>query len=198
MNRKIYNILMVGVGGQGIITASDIFALAALIHGFDAKKSEIHGMSQRGGSVFSHVRFGEKVHSPVIARGEVDILLSLEEMETLRWLAYANKKSLVVVSKTRIKPAMVSDYPEDMEQQLGKSFPNLLMVDPGVLSKRIENEKFFNVSLLGLIAPLLPISIQAWEKAIGQKVPLHFLEQNLNAFKQGSLYYDSIKKEVNS
>jgi indolepyruvate ferredoxin oxidoreductase beta subunit len=185
---------MVGVGGQGIITASDIFTLAALIHGYDAKKSEIHGMSQRGGSVFSHIRFGEKVYSPVISRGEVDILLSLEEMETLRWISYANKKSLVVVCKTQIKPAMVNDYPEGIEQELNKSCPNLLLVDPEVLGKKIKNEKFFNVTLLGFIAPLLPISTQAWEKAVKQKVPLRFLEQNLNAFKQGSIYYDSIKR----
>jgi len=198
MNQKIYNILMVGVGGQGIITASDILTLASLIHGCDAKKSEIHGMSQRGGSVFSHVRFGGKVYSPVIAQGEADILLSLEEMETLRWLSYANNKSLVVVCRTRIKPPMVDNYPQGLEQELKKVCPNLLLVEPGMLSEQIASDKFFNVALLGFIAPLLPLSVKAWEEAVRATVPAGFLAQNLNAFKQGSIFYHSIKKEVNS
>jgi indolepyruvate ferredoxin oxidoreductase beta subunit len=196
MDQKIYNILMVGVGGQGIITASDILTLAALNHGCDAKKSEIHGMSQRGGSVFSHVRFGPKIYSPVIAQGEADILLSLEEMETLRWLSFANTKSLVVVCKTRIKPAMTAEYPEEIEQELEKACPNLLLLDLKLLGEKIQSEKFFNVALLGFIAPLLSISSQAWEEAIREKVPSRFLEQNLNAFKQGNIFYHSLIKEV--
>jgi indolepyruvate ferredoxin oxidoreductase beta subunit len=196
MNQKIYNILMVGVGGQGIITASDILTLAALHHGCDAKKSEIHGMSQRGGSVFSHVRFGRKIFSPVIAKGGADILLSLEEMETLRWLCFANNKSLIVVCKMQIKPAMADEYPKAIEQELKKACPNLILVDLRLLGEKIGSEKFFNVALLGFIAPLLYISLQAWEEAIREKVPARFLEHNLNAFKQGSIFYHSLKKEV--
>jgi len=102
--KLIHNVLFVGVGGQGIVLASDIMAHAAVLAGFDAKKSEIHGMSQRGGSVFSHVRFGEKVYSPMITEGSADILVSLEEMETLRWLDFANPRTQLIVVKTRILP----------------------------------------------------------------------------------------------
>ena len=94
---KVFNLLIVGVGGQGTILASNIVTQAAMNAGLDAKKSEIHGMSQRGGAVFSHVRFGKKVYSPVIAKGNVDVLISLEEMETLRWTEFLNKDSQLIV-----------------------------------------------------------------------------------------------------
>jgi indolepyruvate ferredoxin oxidoreductase beta subunit len=198
MERKNYNILMVGVGGQGIITASDILCRAALLSGFDAKKSEIHGMSQRGGSVFSHVRFGEKIYSPLIARGQAQILLSLEEMETLRWIAYAGKKSTVIVLKTRIKPAMLREYPDGIEAELRNICPTLLLVEPGELGALVGAGKFQNVALLGLMAPLLPIEEPAWEKAISAVVSEASLDNNLNAFREGSGFYHTIKKEVTS
>jgi indolepyruvate ferredoxin oxidoreductase beta subunit len=194
--KKPYNILMVGVGGQGIITASDILTQAALIHGYDAKKSEIHGMSQRGGSVSSHVRFGEVVYSPVITPGTVDILLSLEEMEALRWIGYAGKHTLVVVCQTMLKPAMVEEYPTGVEEELRNVCPKLFLVDPKELGERIEREVFFNVALLGLISPMLDIPETAWLEAISGKVPQRFRDQNISAFKQGMIFYQAGLKEV--
>ncbi|HQJ06003.1 MAG TPA: 2-oxoacid:acceptor oxidoreductase family protein, partial [Spirochaetota bacterium] len=98
---RIFNILIVGVGGQGIILASDIASKAAALAGFDSKKSEIHGMSQRGGSVFSHVRYGSKVYSPVIPLRQADILVSLEEMETVRWADFCSKDTIIILAKNR-------------------------------------------------------------------------------------------------
>ncbi len=195
MESKNYNVLMVGVGGQGIITAGNILSLAAMHQGFDVKKSEIHGMSQRGGSVFSHVRFGPKVYSPVISHGEADLLLSLEEMETLRWLPYVRRQSTVVVCGFKIKPTGVDEYPDDIEKQLKKTCPGLFLIDPPALEARIENRRFFNVALLGVIAPFLNITRQAWEHAVTQTVPQNYVTQNLNAFAQGTDYYSQCYKE---
>jgi len=120
-NGKTWNILMVGVGGQGIVTSSDILTRAAMEAGQDAKKSEIHGMSQRGGSVFSHIRFGPRISSPVIPEGGADILFSLEQLETLRWLAYASADSTVICASAQISPAGVESYPSGVLEEIRRA-----------------------------------------------------------------------------
>jgi indolepyruvate ferredoxin oxidoreductase beta subunit len=184
-NRDFWNILMVGVGGQGIILASDILTRAAMEAGYDSKKSEIHGMSQRGGSVFSHIRFGKKIFSPSISRGEADILFSLEEMETLRWLDYANEESLVIVLRTMINPANVDSYPGSIEDELRKRVKRLLFLDPEELRKEIGHQKFLNVALLGVLSSVVPLFDDAWRRAIEEEVPKGSFEQNWKAFIAG-------------
>jgi len=157
----VVSILMVGVGGQGIILASDILTRTAMEAGFDAKKSEIHGMSQRGGSVFSHIRFGKKVQSPVIPEGGADILFSLEEMETLRWLRYAGDRSLVVCLRTRILPANAEAYPEEIEGELRRRCARLVFLDPDELRKEVSHQKFLNVALLGVLSKHLELPDEA-------------------------------------
>ncbi|MBN1697952.1 MAG: indolepyruvate oxidoreductase subunit beta [Spirochaetales bacterium] len=186
---NIFNILMVGVGGQGIIMASDIVSLTAMYGGRDVKKSEIHGMSQRGGSVFSHIRIGEKVHSPLIAAGEADILFSLEEMETLRWIGYANEKSIIICMKTRINPAMVEEYPAGIEEEIKRASPKACFIDPEPLRKEIGNAKFLNVALIGLLSGFVDFNEDCWEKAIREKVPEDTFEGNWNAFHTGKKLY---------
>jgi indolepyruvate ferredoxin oxidoreductase beta subunit len=188
MRKGVRNILMVGVGGQGIILASDILTLAAMLAGHDAKKSEIHGMSQRGGSVFSHIRYGEKVHSPTIAEGAADILLSLEEMETLRWLNYAGTHSVVITLQTRIKPAMVNQYPEGLEEELRRRCGSLTYIEPEQLKGKIENIKYFNVALLGVLAVLLDLPEESWRAAIEERVPKGSFEGNWKAFQAGKRF----------
>jgi indolepyruvate ferredoxin oxidoreductase beta subunit len=187
MEKSVKNILMVGVGGQGIIVASDILTNAALIAGYDAKKSEIHGMSQRGGSVFSHIRFGPKVYSPVISRGQAHILVSLELMETLRWIDYANSASLIISTHTTITPTSVTQYPTGIEQELIKICKNLTIIDIERLVKMIGNPKFLNVAILGILAGQLEFAEKHWRKAIEQRVPARFFEQNWHAFNKGKL-----------
>lgn len=182
---KITNVLMVGVGGQGIVLASDIISLAALYAGHDVKKSEIHGMSQRGGSVFSHIRFGKKVHSPVIPEAQTDILVSLEEMETLRWLAYLNSETKIILTKTRILPPNVTAYPEQIEQELKKQFKNCVTIDPALIIAKMGSAKFVNTALLGTIATRLDFSDEAWQRALQDQVPEGTYEQNKAAFALG-------------
>jgi len=188
VKKSVCNILMVGVGGQGIILASDILTRAAMYAGYDAKKSEIHGMSQRGGSVFSHIRFGEKVHSPMISEGEADILFSLEEMETLRWLRYANAASLVISLLTRINPAGVEVYPEGVREELRRKCTRLMFIDPERLRGEIENSKFFNVALLGVLSCNVDIHAESWKRAIVEEVPEGSVEGNWRAFLAGKKY----------
>ncbi len=182
---KTHNVLMVGVGGQGVVLASDILSLAAMDSGFDVKKSETHGMSQRGGSIFSFVRFGKKVYSPLISEGQADLLVSMEEMETLRWLEYLNPDTRLFVSKTHILPANATEYPSGVEDDLRKNFKNLRMIDTEALIKTLGNPKFLNVCLLGLMADHLSIKQEAWSSAIKGSVPEKTFEKNMEAFTLG-------------
>lgn len=185
MKNDIFNILMVGVGGQGIITASDIITMAAMYAGYDAKKSEIHGMSQRGGSVFSHIRFGNKIFSPIISRGEADILFSFEEMETLRWIDYAGPETLVISVKTRINPSGVEAYPEGVKEELRRVCANLMLLDPDKLKRDSGSARYLNVTSLGVISRYIDFPENAWKKAIEGCVPEGTFEQNWNAFLSG-------------
>jgi indolepyruvate ferredoxin oxidoreductase beta subunit len=182
---RAFNILMVGVGGQGIITASDIVSLAAMYSGFDVKKSEIHGMSQRGGSVFSHVRFADKIHSPVISLAEADVLCSLEEMETFRWLAYANDQTKVICLRNRIIPPGMKEYPQGLDEELRRICPLVSFVEPGPLKESAGDARFVNVALLGLISSYTGFEDYAWKRAIGEKVPKGTFDGNWAAFLEG-------------
>lgn len=185
MKNSVFNILIVGVGGQGIITASDIITLAAVFSGYDAKKSEIHGMSQRGGSVFSHIRFGKKIYSPVIPAGEADILLSLEEMETLRWLEYTNSDTTVIVADTRIIPSGVIEYPSGIMDELKKRYSKFMLVNTEELKGRIGNIIYLNVALVGLLSNYLDFPEKSWRQAIKEEVPEAFFNENWKAFISG-------------
>ncbi len=182
------NVLMVGVGGQGTIMASNILAKAAMHAGLDAKKSEIHGMSQRGGSVFSHVRFGETIHSPTISHGEADVLLSLELMETLRWLSYARPETFILASEQQINPAEVKEYPAGVKEELTARASNVVFVNPKELKSRIENSKFANVALLGVLSTRTDLPKSAWKAAIEEIIPDQFVEGNWKAFEFGRSY----------
>ena len=182
---EVHNILMVGVGGQGIILASDILSHAAMLSGYDVKKSEIHGMSQRGGSVFSHIRYGEQVFSPVIPDGEAHVLLSLEEMETLRWLATAKRDTHFIVSKTRILPANAQEYPPNIETHLREAYHSVTFIDPDSVTGMTGDKRFLNVALLGVISSFTALKDDAWKEAIGELVPKGTADGNWNAFLIG-------------
>lgn len=188
MGSENTNVLMVGVGGQGIIMASNILTKAAMYAGHDAKKSEIHGMSQRGGSVFSHVRFGEKIHSPTISHGEADVLFSLELMETLRWLEYARRDTVIIASEQKINPAEVKEYPDGVKAELQKRSSNVVLIDPKELKASIERSKFANVALLGLLSTRIDLPEEAWRSSIEELIPEEFVEGNWKAFQVGREY----------
>lgn len=180
-----FNLLIVGVGGQGIVLASDIAALAAMNAGLDVKKSEIHGMSQRGGSVFSHIRFGEKVHSPVIPEGGADILVSLEEMEILRWLRYASKKTTVILPEKRILPSNAKEYPEGTVDYIRNNFPKRLILGEETLKAAAGKPKFSNSVILGILSNHTPLSEDNFTRAIKELSPEGTAPENLKAFAAG-------------
>jgi indolepyruvate ferredoxin oxidoreductase beta subunit len=182
---KVTNILMVGVGGQGIVLASDILAEAALVQGFDVKKSEIHGMSQRGGSVFSHVRFGDRIHSPLIPEGRAHAVYSLETMELLRFADYAAKEAHAVYLTEQILPSSVDVYPEGLEQKIAERFGSVVRVDKKILIARLDNPKTLNIATLGALSNLVQIEPSAFTTAIDRLVPRGTEQVNCRAFEIG-------------
>ena len=180
------NVLIVGVGGQGTILASDILAAAALDAGLDAKKSEIHGMSQRGGSVFSHVRFSKKVFSPVIPDGEVDILVSLEEMETARWLHLLKPEAKLIIAGTRILPSGVTEYPEGIVPAIKEAGYACTYVSADALLRRAGGIQYSNVCILGILSRVLFFPDSVWYGAIERFVPPGTFDANRAAFDAGA------------
>ena len=180
----VFNVLMVGVGGQGIILASDILAEAAMLAGLDAKKSEVHGMSQRGGPVFSHVRFGRAVHSPVIGRGEADVLYSLERMELLRWAAWARPGATAIYADTDLPPGGLDAYPAGIDDEIAARFGHVVRFDMRDLRSRI-NPKAKNTVLLGALSVLTPLPLAAYVQAITALVPPGTADANLAGFEVG-------------
>ena len=186
------SIFITGVGGQGIILASELLSEVALSGGYDVKKSEVHGMAQRGGSVVSAVRFGEKVYSPVISEGEADVLLAFEPLEALRTLHFAKPEGKVIVNTRPIMPATVASgaavYPQDLFDRIKKEVPDVVMLDGYALAKQAGSTRTVNVVLLGALSNFLPFSEDDWMRAIERRVPPKYLEQNKTAFKLGRNY----------
>jgi len=189
MSASITNILLAGVGGQGILLASEILAEAFMQAGFDVKKSEIHGMSQRGGSVVSHVRFGKEVFSPVVPEGEGDILFGFELLETYRYLNLLRPGARVVANDFRIQPPSVllgqERYPEDLPAKIMARFPAFTLIDGLKIATETGNPRVANTVLVGAVSRHLQIETVIWENAITKMVPQKALELNLSAFKAG-------------
>jgi indolepyruvate ferredoxin oxidoreductase beta subunit len=183
------NVLVVGTGGQGVITASEIISDVAMLSGFDTKKSEIHGMSQRGGVVTSHVRYSEKVFSPVIMEGQADILLSFELAETVRWLHFIKPTGRVVTSRQKIVPPAVyagmGNYPEDAETVIKQRASDPILVDALPLAEELGNPRLVNTILLGIASNMLTLPLDQWRSVIAKRVPPKFKELNLVAFDKG-------------
>lgn len=185
----ITNILLVGVGGQGTLLASEILTEVFMRAGYDVKKSEIHGMSQRGGSVVSHVRYGREVFSPVIPEGEVDILFGFELMETYRNLPLLRSGATVVANNYRIpSPSILlgqENYPEGLEEKIRGLFPDFMLVDGLKIATEAGNPRAANTVLLGAVSQRIDIDEPYWLAAIEKMVPKKALEINLRAFCRG-------------
>ena len=189
MSERVTNILLVGVGGQGILLASEILSETFMLAGFDVKKSEIHGMSQRGGSVVSHVRYGQEVFSPLVPEGEGDILFGFELMETYRYLPLLKKGGAVVVNDLEIPPSSVlmgqENYPEGLAEKIREQFPDFLLVDGQGLAREAGNLRAANTVLLGAVSRRLDIAESYWLQALEKMVPSKALEVNRKAFQLG-------------
>lgn len=184
----VKSILLVGVGGQGTILASKLLTQGLMEAGYDVKMSEIHGMSQRGGSVSSQVRYGEEVYSPVIEKGGADILVSFEIMEALRWLDYLKRDGKIIVNNYEIKPMPVvmgnSTYPNDILDELKSKVPTTI-VDAGTEAIKLGNPKVMNMILLGTIIKKMNLEAIDWNKIITDNVKPAFIDINLKALEIG-------------
>ncbi len=192
----VNSVLLTGVGGQGILLASNVLARAALLAGHDVKTNEVHGMAQRGGSVVAEIRYGEKVHSPLIEPRSALAIASLEQMEALRYAHYLSPNGVAVVSRLRLIPTTVSSgmgkYPEDMEGRLKRSFRKLKYIDAAGAAEKAGNPKSNNMFVLGCLSCVLDFPEKLWEKAIGECVKTKFVDLNLLAFNLGrGLYTDA-------
>jgi indolepyruvate ferredoxin oxidoreductase beta subunit len=185
---EVKSILFVGVGGQGTILVSKILTQGLLNKGYDVKMSEIHGMSQRGGSVSTQVRYGKKVYSPVIGEGEADLLVSFEEMETYRWLAFLKPTGKVILNTFRILSAPMlsgqADYPGDLKEEISSKADTIYI---NAMDIAVENgeAKYMNLVLLGALIKELGLEDIAWERIIGELVKPQFLQGNISAMEQG-------------
>lgn len=183
------NILIVGVGGQGVVLASAILSEVALTAGYDVKKSEVHGMSQRGGVVSSHVRLGARVHSPLIPEGGADVILAFERAEALRWSHELKNGGVLIVNVQKIVPPIAVDtryqYPDDALEQLKARVKNLRVLDAEAISKELGNVRLANTVLLGALADTLDVPAEVWREVIAKRVPKGTAEANLRAFEAG-------------
>lgn len=183
------SIMIVGVGGQGSLLASRIIGNVLLSQGYDVKVSEVHGMSQRGGSVVTYVKYGDKVFSPVIEKGEADIIVSFELLEAARWLSYHKKGGHLITSTQTLDPMPVitgnAQYPTDITEKIKALGINIIAADALSLAEQAGSAKASNVVLMGLIASKMSFDEDVWKKAIKECVPEKFLELNLKAFYLG-------------
>lgn len=183
------DILLAGVGGQGIILASNILSESAMNAGYDVKKSEVHGMSQRGGSVSSHVRFGEKVYSPLIEIGKADFILAFEKLEGLRQISYLGKDGQVVVNDQQIEPLPVNvgmdEYPENVVAMLKSHTDKIDVINAVDIASKLKNVRVVNTIMLGALSSYLDIDESIWEETIKRQVPKGTEEVNLKAFFLG-------------
>jgi len=188
MNNEMTNIIVCGVGGQGILLSSDILCYAAYTEGFDVKKSEIHGMAQRGGSVITHVRFGRKVYSPLIEEGTADFILAYEKLEAMRYAHYVKKNGVFVINDLAIPPMTVlvgeAQYPSNIEDNL-KAYGTTHFIKASDIARELGNIRATNVALLGGLANFLDFKPESWHTAIRHNVKEKFVDLNLNAFNQG-------------
>lgn len=190
LNMATKNIMIVGVGGQGTLLAGKLLGCVLMAQGYDVKVSEVHGMSQRGGSVVTYVRFGEKVYSPVIDRGEADIIVSFEKLEAARWLEYLKPGGQIIANTQEIEPMPVitgaAEYPEQLVEKMQTAGAKVDAKDFLAIAENAGSAKAVNIALMGRLSRYFPeIPDEEWQKAIEACVPPKFLELNQKAFEMG-------------
>ncbi len=182
-------IIFCGVGGQGILLASEITAFALMAARFTVKKSEVHGMAQRGGSVVAHLRYGKEVYSPLIEQGAADFILSLEKMETARYLNFMHEKTQIVASTQQIAPPAVAmgqaPYPADVLDQLRAKGLALLTIDSFTIARDLGEVRAANVVLVGALSTFLPVPAETFIEVMKSNLPAKILDLNLRAFAAG-------------
>ena len=190
------NFLITGVGGQGTVLASEIMAAVGVAAGYDVKKSDILGLSVRGGGVVSHVRWGEKVYSPIVPEGRADFLIAFEMLECLRWLDQIKPNGKVLVNEQKILPVIVSSglakYPTDdrVFDIISGVTPNYYRVPAIGMAMDLGSSRVLNVVLLGVLSQMLDVKPEVWEEVLCERVPKKHLEINLKAFRTGRIWIE--------
>jgi len=183
------NILFCGVGGQGILLASEVTAFSLLAAGMDARKSEVHGMAQRGGSVTAQLRYGTKVYSPLISPGEADIVVAFEMMEAVRYLPYMHSQTKVIVNTHKIFPPAVAtgkmDYPENVLAELTSRDIHVKELDAFEIASKVGEVRAVNIVMVGVLSTYLPIDEQVYVDVMNERIPERFREVNIKAFQEG-------------
>lgn len=184
------NIMIVGVGGQGTLLASKMLGYVLLQQGYDVKVSEVHGMSQRGGSVVTYVRYGKKVYSPVIDKGEADVIISFEKLEAARWLEFLKKDGTIITNTQEVEPMPVitgaAAYPENLIEKMQAAGAKVDAKDFLSIAQEAGSAKAVNIALMGRLSTYFPeISDERWQDAIEKIVPPKFLDLNKKAFEAG-------------
>lgn len=187
---KTYSLMFAGVGGQGSLLIAELTSLAAVGEGFDVKQTEVHGVSQRGGSVETHVRFGDKVHSPVVTPGEADAVIALEKLEALRFAHYVDAKNgTILLNDYELIPGSVANaekiYPHETIDYLTTKDLRVMALPASTTARELGDGRMANVVLLGALSTLLPMSHETWEKTLKYRIPAKYLEGNLKAFEFG-------------
>lgn len=190
--RETKGIMIVGVGGQGTLLASRILGHVLMGEGYDVKMSEVHGMSQRGGSVVTYVKYGDRVASPLVDEGEADYILAFERLEAARWLSYLKKDGKLILNDQRISPMPVitgaMEYPENIVEKIESRGANLISCDALAMALEAGNAKSVNVVLIGVLSALTEFPEDIWQKALEACVKPKFLELNKKAFTFGRDY----------
>ena len=186
------SIMIVGVGGQGTLLSSRLLGAVLTAKGYDVKVSEVHGMSQRGGSVVTYVKYGDEVYSPIIEKGEADYILSFEQLEAARWLPFLKKGGKLIVNTQQIDPMPVvigaAEYPQGVIEAIGVTGADITSIDALSLAVEAGSSKAVNVVLMGVLASKTDIAYDTWVDAVKATVPAKFLELNLKAFDLGYNY----------
>jgi len=189
MDQMTTNILVAGVGGQGVILASDIMSEVFMEAGYDVKKSEVHGMAMRGGIVTSHFRFGKKVYSPLIKQGEVDILFAFEQLEGLRWFNYLRPTGKILMNDNKVNPPAVNlgemEYPKDIPEVIRSKFKSFYLIKGTEIALQLGDVRAANVVLLGAISKFFEVNDDLWLKTILNYLPPKVHELNRKAFFTG-------------
>jgi len=189
MSDRVKSILLAGVGGQGVLVASDILSEVAARSGLDVKKSEVHGVAQRGGSVVSHTRFGERVFSPLGRMGDIDVLLAFEKLEALRYGHWVRNDGTLIVNDQKIMPTLFASetrgYPEEAIEFLKKKFPSVVVVQAHQIARELGNLRVISAVMCGALSTFLDFKQDIWHAVISESVPPQSLEANLSAFAKG-------------
>lgn len=202
-NGKVYNLLFAGVGGQGALLAAEVTALAAVRLGHDVKQTEVHGVSQRGGSVETHLRFGPHVWSPTVTPGQADVVVALEKLEALRFAVYAHPtQGVILANDYEIIPGSVLNaaerYPHDALDFLRQKGYRMLVLPASATARELGDGRMANIVLTGALSTLLPFSLEVWLDTLQSRIPEKYRQANLRAFAAGRQQASAVPQTVPS